>query len=329
MISKAVTLIFCLFLQGGNCASAVRDDGDEWNKLPDPVLTAIRDYEENCVCEPLVMSDDGIHKYRMYYRSGWGTTAVGVAFSDDGENWLRYENNPITPVGDSLGGMQPWVTHDVDAGYWYLFTTHPDWTSGVSIRRSKDGLSDWEVVKNNLSSPDGVHTYFGNRVMWKETDGMWYLLQEVGDMEGGVWEIFLYTSPDLGNWTAERSGKPYIELQRSEGSMYGGPSFETVNGEVVARNDSGHYNLYYHAGSDGNLPTDIYHASSSDILKGEWTVENLGQAILTHSGDQENFDFDQVADPSRIDDFIFYDGDNNVNATCAIGMSRKKSSEKT
>ena len=292
----------------------------EWTKLPEPVLTAVHGYEQKCVCEPLVMSDPtAAHKYRMYFRSGWGSTAVGVAFSDDGMTWERYDGNPLTPPGDGLGGMQPWVTHDIAGGWWYLFTTHQNWL-GVTIRRSKDGLTNWEVVENNLSSPDGVHTFFGNRVLWKEDDS-WYLLQEVGNMHGGVWEIFLYTSKDLGDWTVQRGGKPYVELQRSKSSMYGGPSFETVNGQVVARNETGYYNLYYHAGSDGNLPTDIYHASSKDVLNEEWTVENFGKPILTHTGNRSKFDYDQVADPSRIDDMIFYDGDNNANATCAIGLS--------
>jgi sucrose-6-phosphate hydrolase SacC (GH32 family) len=246
---------------------------------------------------------------------------VGVAFSHDGVAWERYAGNPLTPPGDDLGGMQPWVSHDLDSGFWYLFTTHPNWT-GVTIRRSLDGLADWKVVENNLSSPDGKHTFFGNRVMWKE-ENLWYLLQEVGNMHGGVWEIFLYTSQDLGNWTVRRSGKPYAELQRSNDSMYGGPSFETVNGQVVARNSTGHYNLYYHAGSNGNLPTDIYWASSTDVLNGNWTVENAGKPILMHTGNQSKFDFDQVADPSRVDDMIFFDGDNNVKATCAIGLSRR------
>ena len=79
----------------------------EWTKLPEPVLTAVHGYEQKCVCEPLVMSDPtAAHKYRMYFRSGWGSTAVGVAFSDDGMTWERYDGNPLTPPGDGLGGMQ-------------------------------------------------------------------------------------------------------------------------------------------------------------------------------------------------------------------------------
>jgi sucrose-6-phosphate hydrolase SacC (GH32 family) len=62
-----------------------------------------------------------------------------------------------------------------------------------------------------LTSPDkGVHTFFGNRVLWKEKN-LWYLLQEVGNMHGGIWEIFLYTSTDLSHWNVQRDGQPYKE----------------------------------------------------------------------------------------------------------------------
>ena len=111
--------------------------------------------------------------------------------------------------------------------------------------------------------------------------------------------------------------------------MYGGPSFETLNGIVFGKNQTGYYNLYYHAGSQGNLPTDIYWASSTNVVEKNWIVENGGQPILMHTGNQSKFDYDQVADPSRIKDFIYFDGDNNVNATCAIGLSRRNMSVDT
>ena len=62
--------------------------------------------------------------------------------------------------------------------------------------------------------------------------------------------------------------------------MYGGPSFETLNGIVFGKNQTGYYNLYYHAGSQGNLPTDIYWASSTNVVEKNWIVENGGQPIL-------------------------------------------------
>ena len=298
---------------------------DEWNKLPDAVLTGEESWEENCVCEPQVMSAEAHaadSKYIMYYRSGWGTTAVNAAFSDDGVAWEKYANNPLTTPGDKQGGMQPWVTYDEASKYFYLFTTSSDWYV-PNIRRSLDGLTEWENIYATIPCPDGVSHYFGNRVMWKEEE-KYYLLQEMGNMPSGIWQIFLFSSDDIVTWTSEKEGKPFIELQRHDGAMYGGPSMETVGGQVVGKNETGYYNVYYHAGTaEGNLPTDIFQASSKDILLDDWVVENGGAAILKHSGDTTRFDYDQVADPSRIGGMIYYDGDNNVNATCAIGASTK------
>jgi hypothetical protein len=49
---------------------------------------------------------------------------------------------------------------------------------------------------------------------------------------------------------------------------------------VFGKNQTGYYNLYYHAGSQGNLPTDIYWASSTNVVEKNWIVENGGQPIL-------------------------------------------------
>ena len=49
---------------------------------------------------------------------------------------------------------------------------------------------------------------------------------------------------------------------------------------MFGKNQTGYYNLYYHAGSQGNLPTDIYWASSTNVVEKNWIVENGGQPIL-------------------------------------------------
>ena len=47
---------------------------------------------------------------------------------------------------------------------------------------------------------------------------------------------------------------------------------------MFGKNQTGYYNLYYHAGSQGNLPTDIYWASSTNVVEKNWI--NGGQPIL-------------------------------------------------
>jgi hypothetical protein len=103
-------------------------------------------------------------------------------------------------------------------------------------------------------------------------------------------------------------------------SRYGGPRFASINGRLTPKwTRDGLYHLWYHAvNGSGNLPTDIYHAASRDLL--EWDVTPM--PALTHSG--QGFEYDQVAGgvPLAVGAraFMFYDGDNNVDGRCAIGL---------
>ena len=69
------------------------------------------------------------------------------------------------------------------------------------------------------------------------------------------------------------------------------------------------------------LPTDIYHAQSSDLLL--WNV-TPHTPVLTHLGGT-SWEFDQVAGPQTVvkgeNAFLFYDGDNNEKGTCSIGVA--------
>ena len=83
----------------------------------------------------------------------------------------------------------------------------------------------------------------------------------------------------------------------------------------------GRYHLWYHAGaSTGNLPTDVYHASSADLL--QWVV-SPGTPVLKHQG--TGFAYDQVAGPSPTSvggqSFMWYDGDNNKAGAAGIGLA--------
>ena len=101
---------------------------------------------------------------------------------------------------------------------------------------------------------------------------------------------------------------------------YGGPRFASVDGRLMPKwPRDGLYHLWFHAvNGSGNLPTDIYHAQSRDLLN--WQVTS--EPVLKHSG--QGFEFDQVAGAVPLavhgQAYMFYDGDNNVAGTCAIGL---------
>jgi mannan endo-1,4-beta-mannosidase len=300
-----------------------------WNK---PILTADNTtWEHTAVQEPQVMYQPETKSLRMWYRgAGWGfPTGVGVADSTDGGlTWSKYNGNPVwtDPISECSG--QPWVYKEA-SDKWWLYTTTNQKPPRTCIAESKDGLS-WANVSSGTFHhqshvplpPNG--TMFGNRAVWKESEGVWKMLQECGTTDG-VWEIFLYEGTSAIEWKVANGGAPLRQLQRHSRSMYGGPSIASVDGVLAPRNPSDQkYHIWYHAGANGNLPTDIYHASSIDLLN--WTVNPTGP-VLQHQG-TGSFAFDQVADPSPLavgdKAFMAYDGDNNqrgADVHAAIGLA--------
>ena len=214
--------------------------------------------------------------------------------------------------------MQPWVA--VVNKTWWLFTSTWDTARGSSstnIATSADGISWATHADASVPLPEGGSaTLFGNRAAWVE-DGAWVMLQEVGIPS--PWQIYIYRSSDGLAWRLENGGQPGSGLQRHQGGMYGGPSLANVEGVAQPRDADGTYHLWYHAASaSGNLPTNVYHATSTDLTS--WTASPAGP-VLSHGG--AAFEYDQVADPSAAvhagHAFLYYDGDNNRVGSASIG----------
>eukprot|EP00040_Diaphanoeca_grandis_P008818 m.46529 g.46529 ORF g.46529 m.46529 type:complete len:347 (-) comp20271_c0_seq1:437-1477(-) len=302
-----------------------------WNS---PVLQADNTtWEASAVQEPQIIYQPSTKALRMWYRgAGWGApSAVGVADSTDGgRTWTKYPGNPVWggPGKPLEYGGQPFVYQEENGTYW-LFTTTNAKPPRVAIAQSADGLHWTNVSWGPFTEQSHVPvpptgTLFGNRAVWKDDDGTWKLLQECGTTEG-VWQIFLYEGTDILTWKVANGGKPLLDLQRHKGSMYGGCHIATVDGKFTPRNpNTGRYEIWYHAGADGNLPTDVYHATSADLMN--WTVAPAGP-VVSHVG-KGSFAFDQTADPSPAtvgcQAFLAYDGDNNGCRGCshaAIGLA--------
>ena len=305
-----------------------------------PVLFPTEPWEETCVCEPQVYWDAQKDEFRMYYRGGWGNGSVGIATSKTGVTWKKYEMNPIFGGGGSnitglREGWQPYVLRERKDMYW-LYTT-AEWYR-MNLATSKDGYL-WSAQNITITFPKGC-THWGNRVVWIEYRNFsdeyndtklkktYLMLQEAG-FRKGVWNIFLYISNDGFKWVLGNNGVQLSSLAiGSGGGMFGGPSFANVNGTITPRNSSGLYNLWYHAApaGKGDLPTDIYHAASKDLIN--WKISLCETPVLKHSG--KGWEYDQTADPSPIitpdgGSFLYYDGDNNEVGKASIGMAIAKS----
>jgi len=301
-----------------------------WNTA---VFTASAEWEHSAVQEPQVVWQPATKSLRMWYRgAGWSyPSSVGVADSTDGgKTWVKHPANPVW-VGASARSAQcagqPFVYLAADGTYWMM--TNDNSAPRSCVTRSTDGIN-WVNASTSESTqvplPPGG-SLFGNRAFWAEPGepSQWRLLQEVMTAKTRVWEIYLYTGTSPVNWTVGNGGQPLRQLQRHAGSMYGGCHIATVDGVFTPKDPvTKLYNIWYHAGAHGNLPTDIYHATSPDLVN--WTVVPSGP-VLSHQG-TGSFAFDQVADPSPLTvgrtAYMAYDGDNNGCRNCshaAIGFA--------
>ena len=286
-----------------------------------PVLSPTEDWEGPCVCENVAMYNGSM--FVMFYRGGWGYQKVGIAFSNDGIMYTKYSGNPVYQNASLYNGGQPWIFHlPNNYSTLWLYTTNNQSPAHTIISISNDGGYNWVTQSNtNVPLPMGASLY-GNRVVWMENN-TWYMLQEL--MYKGPWQIFLYTSTDGLQWSLLNNNLPLVTLQVYPGGMYGGPRFAQINGELTPRWSSDNlYHLWYHAtNTSGGLPTDIYHATSADLLT--WNV--TGQ-VLKHLGGN-TFEHDQVAGPVVLSveglSYLYYDGDNNDVGKCAIGLAMANS----
>lgn len=94
------------------------------------------------------------------------------------------------------------------------------------------------------------------------------------------------------------------------------------DGETTAWGTVPHLVPYATNVSHQDLPTDIYHATSTDLI--QWTVTPR-TPVFSHAG--QGFEHDQAAGPVPVEGIpgspahLYYDGDNNVVGSCAIGMA--------
>lgn len=269
-----------------------------WQQADGPILRPTQAWEGSTVQEPTVIKTGG--RYRMWYTGGFWTTAVGYAESLDGIHW-RKANGPV--LGAGAGGQVGQAAHNfvvADGRRLYAFYSAVDDGREVeNVALSLDGIH-WRVLGTALRLHDGERG-FGNVSVWN--DGRrWRMLVETFDADG-IWRIRRAGSTAFPlHW--HRSTSPLADL--CLGGMFGGPTI---------RRTGRRYRIWYHAALRGNLPTEIYSATSLDL--NHWT----GRQLLIRR--DQAWEYDQVADPSLAGRFLYFSGMNNTAGTGAIGVAWK------
>ena len=285
-------------------------------KDPDPVLTATEPWESTAVYEPTVMYEGGM--FKMWYSGGTGNCYTGYATSPDGVHWTKYAGNPI--LGETRGGINYTACRNnvfKYDGVYYAFTADAnDGMGNLYVSTSSDGIhfntDKYEKILNT-----GWFQNIANTFEWVE-GGVWSMIYESNDSSDDLWKMGFATGTDAYHWKRDDSfwtkgdaAFPLSSLQVGRG-MYGGPWVSQL-GDT--------YYMWHQSSIIGNLPTDIYLHSSTDLL--HWNAVSSAPVLARTLP----WEVDQVADPSVVEansnTYMFYDGDDNTHGPykASIGVA--------
>lgn len=315
LVTAGLLLMYAVFV--GSQSYVFPPPSASWERYAgNPIISPTEAWEETATSEVVCLYRPGATTFDIWYTGGWDNPGVGYATSSLATPYAvtKYASNPVLGQGGSglAGGVaSTWVY--LDGSTYHLFGSGGSPIRSTMIHYTSSDRTSWTSASLTITIP-GANTLWGNRTVWKE-GSTYYMLQEAGP---SVWQIYLYTSSDLNTWSIQNSGNPLTTLQIAVGGMYGGPRVAEVDGVVTPKVDS-IYHLWYHAANvSGVLPTDIYHATSTDRIT--WVPNG---PVLTHLG--SGYEADQAAGPCILqvggDSFMFYDGDDNTAESAAIGLA--------
>lgn len=181
---------------GGIGRATAPDATGPWTVESEPILRPGEsgDWDDAQVSYPQVIkNDDG---YRMYYtgfRQRTGEPAVGLAFSDDGISWTKYDNPDTVDNGLSNSDYifiarsrrfdvripRVWLQED---GTWQMSLWSPQ---GLRLASSTDGIA-WEAIGDDpyLRPAEFGQTIIGYSSLFPLEDGTIMLMLETGTGNG-------------------------------------------------------------------------------------------------------------------------------------------------
>lgn len=272
-----------------------------WRKMPSPILTASLPWEEHDVSEPNLWKSG--HKWHMIYTGGWSHGIhLGYATSPDGIHWNKHR--------------EPIIAHGAESSIYREYGTlyvYYSPTINTSVANGGDLLVS--------SGPDALH------LKPHKIPAMVYSKEAIGItntclMKKGTQYILHFDSNCVGiaHWKQGIAISnsplgpfhilvfPLKSIERGTQGGYGAPNI-TKQGQT--------YTLWYLAALKGTLPTDIYSATSTDLIHWQKAPMQITR--------ETPYEFDQVADPFVINSAnqtrMYYSAMNNTKSTGMICMA--------
>ncbi len=143
-------------------------DGITWERHSAPKLTPgpSGSWDQDGVSAPSVMRDSS-GRYRMWYSGTNGNSvAIGLAFSEDGLTWTKWEGNPILKSDPSIAWESMYITDSrvlrIDSMYHMFYFGLASGTGfGIGYASSADGVHWTKYPGNPVLKP-------GPRGSWEE-----------------------------------------------------------------------------------------------------------------------------------------------------------------
>jgi beta-1,2-mannobiose phosphorylase / 1,2-beta-oligomannan phosphorylase len=172
---------------------ATSTDGIHWTKYSEPVIDVGNAGEWDCGwldTPEIVKNDDG---YKMYYYGDTAqqfagiSSAIGMAFSDDGIHWTKEAGNPIFTKGsigewDATWIESPAIIYDNETeeyNMWYNGVDTSTWRINIGLATSSDGIVWTKYEENPVITVSDWGSYDD---MWLGTPAVLY--------ENGTYEMW-------------------------------------------------------------------------------------------------------------------------------------------
>ncbi|WP_430827299.1 hypothetical protein [Chryseobacterium indologenes] len=236
-------------------------------------------------------------KYFLYYTVAKSTPmafldgGVGVAISNrpDG-GFMPYSDDAVIGGNRSKAGvnraMASWA--GVVGEYVYIFAAMDYTASGAGgkIFKSSNGV-DFTLVGNFI--PSGI-PYLANISIYHEKQPNGYYYGVVEGKPGASWASYLVRSLNFESGWEVVQTLPSIAINPN--GMYGGP-------ELTRSANNDRWMLFYHSAYElnGNAPTAIFYAESTEIEPKNWTKKGKVLDINDELDFYSAYNVDQVATP--------------------------------
>ena len=238
----------------------------EWVLSEDALLSpgSYSEWDGDKVYDPAIIREDGI--YHMWYTGCNSWWSIGYATSQNGLDWVKYEDNPVI-TDYSFTCAHPCIRMERDLFRIYFVGNIYEGCKQIYSGTSEDCIN-WDI---NFSRPA---LGLGSHGQWDDNnvhnpyviqDGLEYKMYYSGEDGGGVFLIGMATSDDGVNWE-KHEGNPILQT-----GYYPEWDYSNVNNPCVYH-DGEMYHMWYNG--YGTLSWAVGYAFSFDGFEWEKYPDN-------------------------------------------------------